>query len=338
MRPDRIIVGEVRGPETLDMLQAMNTGHEGSLTTIHANTPRDALHRLEMLVLMGGVELPLRGGARADRLGVRPDHPPRAPDRRQPAREPDHRGVRPRRRRRHAAGPVRHRARPRTTLRCARGTSLLGPLRSTGLRPNFLDEALRPTASSCPTNAFEEALRLTRRRVAAVVAAALLAGGRAGQAGRGGQRRLRLRQVELGRLPRRAARRARGADDRRSRRRSSRTGSRCAGVEVQSLGQSKAIMLAIDRSKSMHGAPLDRGRGGGEAVPAASKRELGSGRRRDVRLDGARAGAAPAVARSTPTTRCARSRPTRVEGHGARRRRRRLGERARLAGVSPAAC
>src|SRR5690242_5911311 len=60
MRPDRIIVGEVRGPETLDMLQAMNTGHEGSLTTIHANTPRDALQRLEMLVLTAGVELPLR--------------------------------------------------------------------------------------------------------------------------------------------------------------------------------------------------------------------------------------------------------------------------------------
>jgi pilus assembly protein CpaF len=60
MRPDRIIVGEVRGPETLDMLQAMNTGHEGSLTTIHANTPRDALSRLETLVMTGGVELPHR--------------------------------------------------------------------------------------------------------------------------------------------------------------------------------------------------------------------------------------------------------------------------------------
>jgi pilus assembly protein CpaF len=60
MRPDRIIVGEVRGPETLDMLQAMNTGHEGSLTTIHANSPRDALARLETLVLTAGVELPLR--------------------------------------------------------------------------------------------------------------------------------------------------------------------------------------------------------------------------------------------------------------------------------------
>ena len=57
MRPDRILVGEVRGPEALDMLQAMNTGHEGSLTTIHANTPRDALSRLETLVLLSGVEL-----------------------------------------------------------------------------------------------------------------------------------------------------------------------------------------------------------------------------------------------------------------------------------------
>jgi pilus assembly protein CpaF len=60
MRPDRIIVGEVRGAETVDMLQAMNTGHEGSLTTIHANSPRDALARLETLVLTAGVDLPLR--------------------------------------------------------------------------------------------------------------------------------------------------------------------------------------------------------------------------------------------------------------------------------------
>jgi pilus assembly protein CpaF len=60
MRPDRIIVGEVRGAEALDMLQAMNTGHEGSLTTLHANTPRDALSRLETMVLMAGMDLPLR--------------------------------------------------------------------------------------------------------------------------------------------------------------------------------------------------------------------------------------------------------------------------------------
>jgi pilus assembly protein CpaF len=60
MRPDRIIVGEVRGAETLDMLQAMNTGHEGSLTTVHANSPRDALNRVEMLVLTSGVDIPIR--------------------------------------------------------------------------------------------------------------------------------------------------------------------------------------------------------------------------------------------------------------------------------------
>ncbi len=60
MRPDRIVVGECRGAEALDMLQAMNTGHEGSLTTIHANTPRDALARLETMVLMAGMDLPVR--------------------------------------------------------------------------------------------------------------------------------------------------------------------------------------------------------------------------------------------------------------------------------------
>jgi pilus assembly protein CpaF len=58
MRPDRLIVGEVRGGEALDLLQAMNTGHDGSLTTVHANTPAGALRRLEMLALLGGVELP----------------------------------------------------------------------------------------------------------------------------------------------------------------------------------------------------------------------------------------------------------------------------------------
>jgi pilus assembly protein CpaF len=60
MRPDRIIVGEVRGAEALDMLQAMNTGHDGSLTTVHANTPRDALARVENMVAMTGLNLPVR--------------------------------------------------------------------------------------------------------------------------------------------------------------------------------------------------------------------------------------------------------------------------------------
>ncbi len=68
MRPDRIIVGEVRGPEALDMLQAMNTGHEGSLSTCHANSPTDALRRLETMVLTGSVALPL--SAVRDQLGA----------------------------------------------------------------------------------------------------------------------------------------------------------------------------------------------------------------------------------------------------------------------------
>ncbi|MEE9296473.1 MAG: CpaF/VirB11 family protein, partial [Phycisphaerae bacterium] len=60
MRPDRIVVGECRGGETLDMLQAMNTGHDGSLTTVHANSPRDSVQRVETMVMMSGFDLPIR--------------------------------------------------------------------------------------------------------------------------------------------------------------------------------------------------------------------------------------------------------------------------------------
>jgi pilus assembly protein CpaF len=72
MRPDRIILGETRGPEALDMLQAMNTGHDGSMTTIHANTPRDALSRLESMIAMAGVDLPPRAARQqvASAIGV----------------------------------------------------------------------------------------------------------------------------------------------------------------------------------------------------------------------------------------------------------------------------
>ncbi len=60
MRPDRIIIGECRGGEVLDMLQAMNTGHEGSMTTVHANTPRECISRMESMILMGGYDLPAK--------------------------------------------------------------------------------------------------------------------------------------------------------------------------------------------------------------------------------------------------------------------------------------
>ena len=60
MRPDRIVVGECRAGESLDMLQAMNTGHDGSMTTLHSNSPRDAIHRMETMVMMAGMDLPIR--------------------------------------------------------------------------------------------------------------------------------------------------------------------------------------------------------------------------------------------------------------------------------------
>ena len=107
MRPDRIIVGEVRGAEALDMLQAMNTGHDGSLTTIHANSPRDALSRLETMVLMAGFDLPMRAireqiASAIDlivQLGRLVDGSRRVTR--------DHRGAADGGGRRHAAGPVR---------------------------------------------------------------------------------------------------------------------------------------------------------------------------------------------------------------------------------------
>ena len=68
MRPDRIVVGEVRGEEALDMLQAMNTGHDGSMTTVHANAPRDALSRIETMIAMGATHLAGAGDAAADRV------------------------------------------------------------------------------------------------------------------------------------------------------------------------------------------------------------------------------------------------------------------------------
>src|SRR5258706_2689077 len=70
MRPERIVAGECRGGEALDMLQAMNTGHDASMTTLHANAPRDALARLETLVLMAGVDLPVRAIRQQVRSGI----------------------------------------------------------------------------------------------------------------------------------------------------------------------------------------------------------------------------------------------------------------------------
>ena len=82
MRPERIIVGEVRGPEAFDLLQAMNTGHDGSMGTLHANSPREAISRLESMITMGGFSLPLKNHPRNDRGLDRHHHPGRTPARR----------------------------------------------------------------------------------------------------------------------------------------------------------------------------------------------------------------------------------------------------------------
>ncbi len=155
MRPDRIIVGEVRGAETLDMLQAMNTGHEGSLTTIHANNPRDALQRLEMLVLTAGVELPLR--AIREQIASAFDmiiHLTRLVDgTRRVARITEVAGM---------EGDVvtlqdLFVARsPEEERREGGRVALLGPLRSTGLLPNFLPK-LSMHGVELPPNTFAEA-------------------------------------------------------------------------------------------------------------------------------------------------------------------------------------
>ena len=82
MRPERIIIGECRGAETLDMLQAMNTGHAGSMTTLHANTPRDAQARLETMIMMAGIELPIKAMRQQISSRRRPDRPGQPPARR----------------------------------------------------------------------------------------------------------------------------------------------------------------------------------------------------------------------------------------------------------------
>ena len=106
MRPDRIILGEIRGEEAIDMLQAMNTGHDGSMGTIHSNTPRDALTRLENMVAMSGFKLPAEAVREQIQSGDPPHHPDQPPARRQAADHPGDRDHRDGGRGRHHPGPL----------------------------------------------------------------------------------------------------------------------------------------------------------------------------------------------------------------------------------------
>ncbi len=117
MRPERIIVGEVRGPEAFDLLQAMNTGHDGSMGTLHANSPREALSRCESMITMGGFSLPSRTIREMICVVGRRGHPGGAPARRLAPHHPHHRGDGDGRRRHHHPGPVRLRHRRRRRAR-----------------------------------------------------------------------------------------------------------------------------------------------------------------------------------------------------------------------------
>ena len=148
MRPDRIIVGEVRGAEALDMLQAMNTGHEGSLTTIHANTPRDALARLETMILFAGTNLPNR--AMREQISSAIDvisrcrawPTARAASRASP-RSPAWKATSSRRRRSSASTPRHDAGRPDRRA-----------FEATGVRPHFT-ERLRVAGIELPSRMFE---------------------------------------------------------------------------------------------------------------------------------------------------------------------------------------
>ena len=123
MRPDRLLVGEARGGEAFDLLQAMNTGHEGSLSTCHANGPDDALRRLETMVLLADVGLSLRGGSRAAHLGGRPGRPRGSRARRGSGRRGGRRGARSRCRRIDSVRSRLHRSHP-VSLAGANASSL----------------------------------------------------------------------------------------------------------------------------------------------------------------------------------------------------------------------
>ncbi len=149
MRPDRIVVGECRGGEALDMLQAMNTGHDGSLTTIHANSPRDALARLETLVLMAGFDLPLKAIRDQVVERVRPDHPHQPAGRRPPPRHPHLRGGPHRGRRDHPAGHLPG------LVRRGPGDKITSKMTYTGIVPGFIDK-LEQNGVTLPKTFFGE--------------------------------------------------------------------------------------------------------------------------------------------------------------------------------------
>ena len=156
MRPDRIVIGEVRGAEALDLLTALNTGHDGALSTVHANSPADALRRLETLALMAGVGLPHEAIARAGRARDRPRRPPRARRRRRPPRGRGRRGD-------PAAGAS-------ASASCGAASELMAPVRSRSVVLGGAAGGARALASARRCSRRPALAALARRRARAAAA------------------------------------------------------------------------------------------------------------------------------------------------------------------------
>ena len=162
MRPDRIVVGEVRGGEALDMLQAMNTGHDGSITTVHSNSPRDTLSRIETMTLMAGMDLPVRVIREQMASALDLDRPPQPPARRHPPRHPRQRGDGHGGRRRRAPG---HLHRSTTAMGIDEDGKFLGAPQEHRHPPVVLGERLADYGISLEPSLFAgDAARAAARR------------------------------------------------------------------------------------------------------------------------------------------------------------------------------
>ena len=151
MRPERIIIGECRGAEALDMLQAMNTGHAGSMTTLHANNPRDGLSRLETMIMMGGFEMPIKAMRQQIAVGHRRDHPGQPPAGRAAQGHEHHGSDEHGAGRDHHAGHLPVQADWASTRTAGRSASS----RATGVRPSFVSR-LESKGIKLPRNLFQE--------------------------------------------------------------------------------------------------------------------------------------------------------------------------------------
>ena len=258
MRPDRIIVGEVRGAESLDMLQAMNTGHDGSLTTIHANSARDALHRLEMLVLMAG-----------DRTADQGRSASRSPAASTSSSTSDGSSTAPAASRRSPRSPAwkatssRSRISSSLVRRARRGdgSGLLGPLRSTGASARLPVQARRQRRRAAALGVAE--CRMRRALLAALALGALAAPSAAVAAGSSAvQIRRRRRSTEFPLVRVTAVVPAGQPPDPRRR-----TAVRPRYVKARELGAAQAMVLAVDNSASMTGRPLREAKRAADGVP-----------------------------------------------------------------------